>query len=47
MEGPIRPVVITVAITGFVPRKKDSPALPVTVAEHVESTHEAFEDGRN
>lgn len=39
------PVVIAVAITGSVPRKKDNPALPVTVAEQVESTHEAFEAG--
>jgi 3-keto-5-aminohexanoate cleavage enzyme len=41
----MRPVIITVAITGSVPRKKDNPALPVTVAEQVESTHEAFEAG--
>ena len=39
------PVIITVAITGAVPRKKDSPAVPVTPAEQVESTHEAFEAG--
>lgn len=39
------PVVIAVAITGSVPRKKDNPAVPVTVAEQVESTHEAFEAG--
>lgn len=39
------PVVITVAITGAVPRKKDNPAVPVTVAEQVESTHEAYEAG--
>ncbi|GAA4257426.1 3-keto-5-aminohexanoate cleavage protein [Azospirillum formosense] len=37
--------VITVAITGSVPRKKDNPAVPVTVSEQVESTHEAFEAG--
>src|SRR4051812_6899264 len=41
----MRPAVITVAITGSVPRKKDNPALPVTVSEQVESTHEAFEAG--
>jgi uncharacterized protein (DUF849 family) len=41
----MRPVIITVAITGSVPRKKDNPALPVTVAEQIESTHEAFEAG--
>jgi 3-keto-5-aminohexanoate cleavage enzyme len=40
-----RPVIITVAITGAVPRKKDNPAVPVTPAEQVESTHEAFEAG--
>lgn len=39
------PVVITVAITGALPRKKDSPAVPVTPAEQIESTHEAFEAG--
>ncbi|MBW4047436.1 MAG: 3-keto-5-aminohexanoate cleavage protein [Proteobacteria bacterium] len=41
----MRPVIITVAITGALPRKKDSPALPVTPAEQIESTHEAFEAG--
>ncbi len=41
----MRPVVIAVAITGSVPRKKDNPAVPVTVAEQVESTHEAYEAG--
>jgi 3-keto-5-aminohexanoate cleavage enzyme len=39
------PVIITVAITGAVPRKKDSAAVPVTPEEQVESTHEAFEAG--
>jgi uncharacterized protein (DUF849 family) len=39
------PVVIAVAITGSVPRKKDNPTLPVTPAEQVESTHAAFEAG--
>jgi uncharacterized protein (DUF849 family) len=36
---------ITVAITGSVPKKKDTPAVPVTVQEQIESTHEAFEAG--
>jgi uncharacterized protein (DUF849 family) len=40
-----QPVVITVAITGALPRKKDNPAVPVTPAEQIESTHEAFEAG--
>ena len=39
------PVIISVAITGSVPRKADNPALPVTTAEQVESTHQAFEAG--
>ncbi|PJI54668.1 3-keto-5-aminohexanoate cleavage protein [Methylobacterium radiotolerans] len=39
------PVVIAVAITGSVPRKKDNPAVPVTVAEQIQSTHQAFEAG--
>ena len=40
-----KPVIITVAITGALPKKKDNPAVPVTPAEQVESTHEAFEAG--
>ncbi len=40
-----RPVIITVAITGSVPRKKDNPAVPISPAEQIESTHEAFEAG--
>ncbi len=39
------PVIITVAITGALPRKKDNPAVPVTPAEQIESTQEAFEAG--
>jgi 3-keto-5-aminohexanoate cleavage enzyme len=39
------PVVIAVAITGSVPRKKDNPAVPITVAEQIESTRQAFEAG--
>lgn len=41
----MKPVVIAVAITGSVPRKKDNPAVPVTVSEQIESTHEAYEAG--
>jgi len=40
-----QPCIISVAITGSLPRKKDNPAVPITVAEQVESTHEAFEAG--
>ncbi len=39
------PVIITVAITGSVPKKKDNPTLPVTPPEQIESTHAAFEAG--
>ena len=41
----IQPVIITVAITGAVPKKKDNPAVPVTPSQQIESTHEAFEAG--
>ncbi len=41
----MRPVVVAVAITGSVPRKRDNPGLPTTPAEQIESTHEAFEAG--
>ena len=41
----MNPVVIAVAITGSVPRKKDNPAVPISPAEQIESTHEAFEAG--
>ena len=40
-----QPCIITVAITGSLPKKKDNPAVPITVAEQIESTHEAFEAG--
>ena len=39
------PCIITVAITGAVPTKKDTSALPVTPEEQIESTHEAYEAG--
>lgn len=39
------PAIITVAITGSVPKKENNPAVPITVSEQVESTHEAFEAG--
>ncbi|MEO1089645.1 MAG: 3-keto-5-aminohexanoate cleavage protein [Pseudomonadota bacterium] len=39
------PCIITVAITGSVPRKADNPAVPITIAEQVESTQAAFEAG--
>lgn len=39
------PCIITVAITGSVPRQADNPAVPISVAEQVESTHASFEAG--
>ena len=39
------PCIICVAITGSLPRKENNPAVPITVTEQVESTHEAFEAG--
>jgi 3-keto-5-aminohexanoate cleavage enzyme len=40
-----KPCIICVAITGSVPTKADNPAVPITVAEQVESTQAAFEAG--
>ena len=39
------PCIITVAITGSLPRKKDNPAVPISIAEQIESTQQAFEAG--
>lgn len=39
------PCIITVAITGSVPTKADNPAVPISVAEQIESTHASFEAG--
>jgi uncharacterized protein (DUF849 family) len=39
------PCIITVAITGSLPKKADNPAVPITPAEQIESTHAAFEAG--
>jgi len=39
------PTIITVAITGAIPCKKDTPAVPVTPVEQIESAHEAYEAG--
>lgn len=40
-----KPCIICVAITGSLPTKENNPAVPITVAEQIESTHEAFEAG--
>ena len=39
------PCIITVAITGSLPTKADNPAVPISVAEQIESTHASFEAG--
>jgi 3-keto-5-aminohexanoate cleavage enzyme len=39
------PCIITVAITGSLPRKENNPAVPITIDEQTESTHAAFEAG--
>lgn len=39
------PCIICVAITGSLPTKADNPAVPITLAEQVESTQAAFEAG--
>ncbi|MBR0754066.1 3-keto-5-aminohexanoate cleavage protein [Bradyrhizobium jicamae] len=40
-----QPCIICVAITGSLPTKENNPAVPITIAEQIESTHEAFEAG--
>lgn len=40
-----KPCIICVAITGSLPRKENNPAVPITVAEQVESAHAAVEAG--
>lgn len=40
-----KPCIVCVAITGSVPRKANNPAVPITVAEQVESAQEALEAG--
>lgn len=39
------PCIITVAITGSLPTKRDNPAVPIAISEQIESTQEAFEAG--
>ena len=40
-----QPCIICIAITGSLPTKADNPAVPITIAEQIESTHAAFEAG--
>jgi 3-keto-5-aminohexanoate cleavage enzyme len=39
------PCIICVAITGSLPTKENNPAVPISIAEQIESTHESFEAG--
>jgi 3-keto-5-aminohexanoate cleavage enzyme len=39
------PCIICVAITGSLPTKENNPAIPISIAEQIESTQEAFEAG--
>ncbi|WP_226898381.1 BKACE family enzyme [Mangrovicoccus algicola] len=40
-----RPCILCCAITGSVPTKANNPAVPISIAEQVESSHEAAEAG--
>ncbi|MEM7733333.1 MAG: 3-keto-5-aminohexanoate cleavage protein [Pseudomonadota bacterium] len=40
-----KPCILCCAITGSVPRKADNPAVPISVAEQIESSHAAVEAG--
>jgi 3-keto-5-aminohexanoate cleavage enzyme len=40
-----QPCIICVAITGSLPTKENNPAVPITIAEQIESTQESFEAG--
>lgn len=40
-----KPCIICVAITGSLPTKENNPAVPITIAEQIESTQQAFEAG--
>lgn len=39
------PCILCIAITGSLPTKQNNPAVPISIAEQIESTHEAFEAG--
>ena len=40
-----QPCIICIAITGSLPTKANNPAVPISIAEQIESTHAAFEAG--
>lgn len=39
------PYIITVAITGSVPKKSDNPSVPITVSEQIDSTKKCYDAG--
>lgn len=43
--GAPSPSIISVAITGSLPTRAQNPAVPISPAEQIESTHEAYEAG--
>jgi 3-keto-5-aminohexanoate cleavage enzyme len=45
MAAMTNPCIICVAITGSLPTKENNPAVPLSVEEQIESTHEAVEAG--
>ncbi|RPE66448.1 uncharacterized protein (DUF849 family) [Pacificibacter maritimus] len=45
MSNATKPCIICCAITGSLPKKANNPAVPISVSEQIESTHEAFEAG--
>ncbi len=45
MSAGATPCILCVAITGSLPTKANNPAVPITIAEQIESTQEAFEAG--
>ena len=40
-----KPCILCVAITGSLPTKANNPAVPISIAEQIDSTHAAFEAG--
>ncbi|MDS9948692.1 MAG: 3-keto-5-aminohexanoate cleavage protein [Planktomarina sp.] len=45
LEKSENPCILCCAITGSVPKKSDNPAVPISIAEQVESSHAAVEAG--
>ena len=40
-----KPCILCCAITGSLPKKENNPAVPISITEQIESSHEAFEVG--